>query len=146
MYALIVFESRHLVKQLTNFDDRRLVQAAVNCFLDVCLRNCHQPVGFDWDLLMREHQHESYLEVAIRGGIFNVVDSTTGQVLDVSWYARFNELMESLNKYYRSDVIATINYINESAVVRSIRYLAHDQQLLKTEVEYTLLLSGCGSS
>jgi hypothetical protein len=156
MIGFIALPARYLVAQLTHHDDPRLVSACVNGFFSACViaaRYNHNDMH--WEQLFDEHTQsyfnlgaemfdettqDYYLQHVVASGQFKVVDHHTGRTDIHSWYGRYKELVDSLNKYYRHDVIALIRKVNETGSVTSLRYINHDASIIHVEVNYNLLI------
>lgn len=145
MNTLVILPAKHLLAQLTSQDDAQLVASTVNCFLKGCVRASTMRSEPNWDALFDELAQESYLEVAVHGRMFSIFDQKTGEINTHSWYARFTELLQSLNNYYRLDVMAAIRCVNDHGSITFARYRTHNPQLIIIEIGYNLLLGYSGS-
>lgn len=147
MHGFIALPARHLVAQLTGHENELLIKVCLNSFFDACVKSCRfQNQDSDWDAMMSEIIQMNYLEMVTTGGIFKVVDCETGRVESNSWYHRYMEIIESLNNYYRHDVIALIRKVNERGTVTALRYIAHNQSIIQVDVTYNLLISHEGGT
>lgn len=147
MHGFIALPARHLVAQLTGHENDILIKVCLNSFFDACVKACRfQYQDADWDAMIDEIIQVNYLEMVVTGGVFKVVDHDTGTVSSNSWYERYMEIIESLNNYYRHDVIALIRKVNERGTVTSLRYIAHNQSIIQVDVTYNLLIGHEGGS
>lgn len=146
MHAFIALPARYLVAQLTGHESKTLIKVSLNSFFDACVKACrYNYQEADWDTMISELIQLNYLEM-VGEGVFKVVDNETGSVDTGSWYARYMEVIESLNNYYRADVIALIRKINERGTVTSLRYITHDVSIIQVDATFNLLIGHEGGS
>lgn len=150
MQLLLVLDAKYLESHLTPADGELMVVAVLEAFLKACLIPARAlergHYGFDWDRYFSETAQESYLEVAIHGQVFNIVDHKTGQINTNSWYRRYMELMEVLNKYYRHDVIAAIRLIEQDCAITHMSFHSRNQATIQIIVHYKHLLTHQGAT
>jgi hypothetical protein len=146
MHAFIALPAKYLVAQLTGHESRTLIKVSLNSFFDACVKACRYNYHeADWDAMISEIIQLNYLEM-VGEGVFKVVDHETGFVDTASWYARYMEVIESLNNYYRADVIALLRKVNERGTVTSMRYIDHNVSIIQVDVTYNLLIGHEGGS
>lgn len=146
MHAFIALPACYLVAHLTGHESKTLIKVSVNSFLDACVKACRYNFqDTDWDSMISEIVQLNYIEM-VSEGVFKVVDNETGYVDTGSWYARYMELIETLNNYYRHDVIALVRKVNERGTVTSLRYIDHNTSIIQIDVTFNLLIGHEGGS
>lgn len=129
------------MKHIHEVENEKLIGLTFNHYYALCVKASERSYPCDWEAMLKDHVQDTYLDIAVHGGTFNVVDAKTGDINTTSCYTRYFELMTMINHHYRLDTMALINNINLIGKLKTLTYVQHNQHCIIAEVGYLGLLT-----